>query len=193
QIVNEFQPLVGGLGFETFQPRPISALNGDNITELSSASPWYTGPSLLNYLEEIDVSCGARDLEFRMPVQWVNRLSQDFRGYCGRVAAGKVRVGDCVRVVPGGMETRVRSIVAWQEERPAAAAGESITICLEDDIDVTRGSVIASTSDPLELSDQFEAKLLCLSDHHLVAGRSYIFNLHTCQAVATITAIKCQG
>jgi bifunctional enzyme CysN/CysC len=127
-----------------------------------------------------------------MPVQWVNRPSQDFRGYCGRVASGNVSVGDSVRVVPGGMETKVRSIVAWQAERLTASAGESITICLEDEIDVTRGNVIASASDPAELSDQFEAKVLCLSQQHLMAGRSYLLNLHTCQAVATITAIKYQ-
>jgi bifunctional enzyme CysN/CysC len=190
EIVEEFQPLVNELGFESFQPIPVSALRGDNITVRSSAAPWYSGPSLLGYIEEIDVTRGAGDLEFRMPVQWVNRPSQDFRGYCGRVASGNVRVGDSVRVVPGGMETKVRSIVAWQAERFNASAGESITICLEDEIDVTRGNVIASASDPAELSDQFEAKLLCLSQQHLVAGRSYLLNLHTCQAVATITAIK---
>ena len=125
-----------------------------------------------------------------MAVQWVNRPSQDFRGYCGRVASGKVTVGDRVRVTPGGLETEIRSIVARQSERSTASAGDSITICLEDEIDITRGDVIASASDPAELSDQFEAKVLCLSEHSLVAGRSYLFNIHTCQAVAAITAIK---
>ncbi len=192
QIVEEFQRLVNELGFKSFQPIPVSALKGDNITERSSASPWYAGPSLLSCLEEIDVTSDAPDLKFRMPVQWVNRPSQDFRGYCGRVASGELRVGDRVRIVPGGRETKVRSIVKWQEEPPIATAGDSITICLEDEVDVTRGNVIASMSDPVELSDQFEAKVLCLSEHHLVAGRSYLFSLHTCQAMATITAIKYQ-
>ena len=192
QIVQEFQPLVGPLRLKSFQPIPVSALNGGNITERSSTAPWYTGPTLLNCLEEIDVTPGAADMKFRMPVQWVNRPNQDFRGYCGRVASGGVKVGDSVRVVPGGMQTRIRSIVGWREERPSASAGESITLCLEDEIDVARGNVIACASDPPELSDQFEAKVLCLSEHPLVAGRSYLFNLHTCQAVATITAIKYQ-
>jgi bifunctional enzyme CysN/CysC len=192
QIIREFQPVVSALGFDTFQPIPVSALHGDNITAHRSAAPWYTGPTLLNCLEEIDVTRGAVDLDFRMAVQWVNRPSQDFRGYCGRIASGEVRVGDRVRVAPGGMETTVRSIVAWQQERQSASVGDSITLCLENEIDVTRGNVIASVSDPVELSDQFEAKVLCLSEHHLVAGRSYLFNLHTCQAVATITAIKYQ-
>jgi bifunctional enzyme CysN/CysC len=191
EIIREFQQLVSEPGFESFQAIPVSALNGDNITERSSSAPWYTGPSLLSYLEEIDVTRGA-DPGFRMPVQSVNRLSQDFRGYCGRVASGQVSVGDRVRIVPGGMESKVRSIVAWKEERLTALAGDSITICLEDEIDVTRGNVIASASDPVELSDQFEARLLCLSEQNLFAGRSYLFDLHTCQAIATITAIKYQ-
>jgi bifunctional enzyme CysN/CysC len=192
QIVQEFQPLVTALGFASFQPIPVSALHGDNITQRSSSAPWYTGPALLNCLEEIDVTRDGSDLKFRMPVQWVNRSSQDFRGYCGRVASGEVAVGDRVRVLPGGMETKVRSIVAWQEERLTASGGDSITICLEDEIDVTRGHLIASASDPAELSDQFEARVLCISEHPLVKGRSYLFHLHTCKAMATITAIKYQ-
>jgi len=192
QIVQEFQPLVSALAFDSFQPIPVSALYGDNITERSSAMPWYMGPSLLNCLEEIDVTHNTLDMKFRMPVQWVNRPSQDFRGYCGRVASGEVTVGDRVRVLPGGMETKVRSIVVWQAERLTASAGDSITICLEDEIDVTRGNMIVSASDPAELSDQFEARVLCLSEQPLVKGHSYLFHLHTCKAVATITAIKYQ-
>ena len=190
QIVEEFQPLVRELGFESFQPIPVSALDGDNITERSAVTPWYTGPSLLRFLEEVDVTRGVPDLRFRMPVQYVNRPTQDFRGYCGRIASGQVQIGDHVRVVPGGTETRVRSIVTWKAELPSAATGDSITLCLENEVDVSRGNVIVAASDPLELSDQFEARVLCLSDHHLVAGRSYLMNLHTCQAMATITAVK---
>jgi bifunctional enzyme CysN/CysC len=192
RIVEEFQPLIRELGFASFQPIPVSALNGDNVTESSAAAPWYTGPTLLKCLEEIDVTSGAANPKFRMPVQFVNRPSQDFRGYCGRIASGDVKVGDRVRIVPGGMETKVRSIVAWQAELPAAAAGDSITLCFEDEVDVSRGNVIASVSNPAELSDQFEARVLCLSEHSLLAGRSYLLNIHTCQAVATITAIKHQ-
>ena len=192
QIADEFQPLVSALGFESFQAIPVSALRGDNITERSSASRWYTGPSLLGYLEKIDVTRGATDVAFRMAVQLVNRPTQDFRGYCGRVARGTVSVGDRVQVMPGGMETRVRSIVIGQAEQCKASDGESITICLEDEIDITRGDLIASASDPAGLSDQFEARVLCLSQQHLVAGRSYLFHLHTCYAVAIITAIKYQ-
>ena len=190
KIVREFEPLVKELNFASFQPIPISALNGDNVTARGDASPWYDGPTLLGCLEEIDVSRGSPGVSFRMPVQWVNRPTQDFRGYCGRVAGGEVKVGDRVRVAPSGLETRVRSIIAWQEELPSAATGDSVTLCLEDEVDVSRGNVIASSADPVEMSDQFEARLLCLSEHPLVAGRPYLLQLHTSRATATITAIK---
>ncbi len=191
-IVEEIRPLIRELGFKTFQPIPVSALNGDNVAEWSASAPWYKGPSLLQCLEEIDVSGDAANQKFRMPVQYVNRPTQDFRGYCGRIASGNVKVGERVRIVPGGMETKVRSIVAWQAELPSAAAGDSITLCFEDEVDVSRGNVISSASDPEELSDQFEARVLGLSEHPLLAGRSYLLNIHTFQAVATITAIKHQ-
>ena len=190
QIVEEFQPLVRELGFLTFQPIPVSALNGDNVTEASANSPWYAGPTLLSALEEAEVDRGTGDLPFRMAVQFVNRPNQEFRGYCGRVASGETRVGDPVRILPGGTETRIRSIIGWQSELPSASAGDSITLCLENEVDVSRGAVIASAREPIELSDQFEAKVLCLTDQALVPGRSYLFRLHTQQAVASITAIK---
>jgi bifunctional enzyme CysN/CysC len=190
QIVTEFEPLVKKLGFETFQAFPISALNGDNIIERSQTAPWYNGPALLPYLEDIDVTRHEGEETFRMAVQYVNRPNQDFRGYCGRIASGIVRPGDRVRVVPGGMETSVKSIVVWQGELPEARTEQAVTLCLEDEIDVTRGCVLATASEPISLSDQFEARLLGLSEHALVPGRSYLIRLHTSQAVATITAVK---
>lgn len=192
EIIEQFRPIVRELGFASFQPIPISALNGDNITEPSSASPWYKGPALLPYLEQVDATTGMPDLKFRMPVQIVNRPARDFRGYCGRIASGEVKVGDNVRIFPGGRESKVKSIVARKAEQSSAAAGESVTLCLEDEVDVSRGNVIVGASDTLDVSDQFEARVICFSDRRLVAGRSYIMNLHTTQAVATITAIKYQ-
>ena len=191
-IVKEFEPLAKALGFASFQPIPVSALNGDNITARSPSSSWYVGQSLLYYLEGVDVTHGKEESGFRMPVQWVNRASSDFRGYCGRIVSGSITVGDSVRILPGKNDSRVRSIVTWQQEKLSAGVGESVTICLDDEIDITRGSVLSGGAHPLDVSDQFEARVLCLSSHHLVAGRSYIFNLHTCQAVATITVIKYQ-
>ncbi len=191
-VVREFEPLARELHFVSFQPIPISALKGDNITQLSHMSSWYSGITLLQYLERVEVSDDSTGPDFRMAVQLVNRPNQKFRGYCGRIASGTVRVGDRVQVAPGGLESHVRSITTWQKEDDSACVGQSVTICLDDEIDVTRGSVIAASSSPTELSDQFEAKLLCLSEQFIIAGRTYLFILHTCQAVATITAIRHQ-
>ena len=191
-IVQEFQPLLQELSFDSFQAIPLSALSGDNITEASTSMPWYTGPTLLRHLETIDTTRSDVKLPFRMPVQWVNRPNQDFRGYCGRVASGEVKLGDRIRIVPGGSESTVRSIVVWQGERSSASAGDSITLCLNDELDISRGAVITSASEPIEQSDQFEAKLLCLSEDLIVPGRSYLLNMHTCQVGASITAIKYQ-
>jgi len=190
RITNEFQPMVRDLGFASFQPIPVSALNGDNITKLSSASPWYSGPALLAYLEDVNVLQGASSPGFRMAVQFVNRPNEEYRGYCGRIASGQVTVGDRIRVVPGGMETSIRSIVTWKEETASACTGDSVTLLLEDEIDISRGSVISSATDPVEMSDQFEAVLLCLSEHPLVGGRTYLVRLHTIQAAATVTSVK---
>jgi bifunctional enzyme CysN/CysC len=190
QIELDMQPLLHELGITSFQAIPVSALAGDNVTQGSSNAPWYSGPTLLGYLEQIDASEGAEQIAFRMPVQWVNRPDHTFRGYCGRIAGGQVSKGDRVRILPGGIETRVRSIVVWKGEEDTASLGSSITLCLDDEVDISRGSVISSATEPVEMSDQFEAKVLGLSEHDLVSGRSYLFKIHTIQAVATITAIK---
>ena len=189
-IVIALEPLANDLGFKTFQSIPVSALNGDNVTKSSTAAPWYAGPALLEFLEDIDIEKGVGGLEFRMPVQYVCRPNQTFRGYCGRVACGHVSVGDSVRIMPGGFETKIQSIIGWKEQRNAATAGESITVCLEHDLDVSRGSVISSAAQPVNVSGHLEAMLLGLSKQSIVAGRSYLFHLHTFQAVATITAIQ---
>jgi bifunctional enzyme CysN/CysC len=189
RIVRDFQPLANELRFESYHAIPISALNGDNVIKQSGAAPWYRGPSLLQWLEEIDVT-HEQDVKFRMPIQFVNLRNGDFRGYCGRVATGTVRVGDRVRVLPEGAETTVCAIVAWKAEQPAATQGDSIALRLENEVAAGRGSVIASASDPIEVSDHFEARVLCLSDHRLVSGRSYLFQIHTAQAIATIRTIK---
>ncbi len=190
QIAADYQLLANTLGFATVQTIPVSALTGDNITQGSAAMPWYTGPALLPCLETLEVTTPSDALPFRMAVQWVNRPDPDFRGYCGRVASGVIKTGDAVCVMPQGTETQVKSIVVWQGERSAAAAGDAVTLCFDRDIDAGRGDVVASAVNPVEHSDQFEAHVLCLSAQHLIAGRPYLIKLHTCQASATITAIK---
>ena len=189
KITSEYEALAGELGFASFQAIPLSALKGDNVTGRSDAAPWYEGPALLEYLENIDLS-GSDDAALRMPIQWVNRPNSDFRGYCGRIASGSVKPGDRVRIVPGGVETKIRSIVVWQGEKTEASRGDSVTLTLEDEVDASRGDVIASALDPVELSDQFEARVICLSEHRLVPGRPYLLRMHTLQGSASITAIK---
>ncbi len=190
RIAADYQRLADELGFATVKAIPVSALTGDNVTQASAAMPWYTDPALLPYLETLEVAATPEALPFRMAVQWVNRPGPDFRGYCGRIASGTLQVGDAVCVVPPGTATRIKSIVAWQSEQLSASTGDSVTLCFEDAVDASRGDVIASKENPLELSDQFEARVLCLSAQHLIAGRPYLIKLHTCQAVATITTVR---
>ena len=187
EIAGDYSGIAGELGFASIMAIPLSALEGDNVTRRGMHSPWYSGPSLLEYLENIDVSDSDEVQPFRMPVQWVNRPDPDFRGYCGRIASGRAKPGERVRIA--GVETRIKSIVVWQNELGEASKGDSVTLCLENEVDVGRGDVIASALDPVELSDQFEARLICLSGH-LVPGRSYILRMHTLEAGVTITSIK---
>ena len=190
-IVTAFAPLAAEHGFLTAQAIPLSSLEGDNVVEPSARMPWYQGPTLLAHLEEMDVA-PPEDGPFRMPVQWVNRPHLDYRGFCGRVAQGSVRPGDPVRVLPSGAMTRVKEVVAWGGALEAAEQGDSITLTLEDEVDASRGDVLAAAGDPPQVADQFEARLLWMSEHPLVAGRPYLLKLHAREVTATVTAIKHQ-
>ncbi len=189
KIVADFQTLVTDFGFASIQAIPMSALTGENVARARERD-WYQGPTLLGYLEGIDVTPEAEARPFRMPVQYVNRPNSEFRGYCGTVASGSVMPGMPVRVVPGGAEAQVKSIVVWQGEREFADAGDAITLTLDRELDVSRGQVLSSVEDAIEISDQFEASVLCLSERHLVAGRSYLIKLHNDQVGVSITNIK---
>jgi len=188
-IERDYRAAAGELCFERIHFIPISALCGDNVIEPSPQAPWYAGPPLLRFLEEADVperSGGA----FRMAVQWVNRPNSDFRGFAGRIAAGLVRPGDRIRVAPSGVETAVKSIFTFDGELDEACEGQSVTLILADEIDVSRGDVLAEASAPIEAADQFEAQLLWMNSHEMVPGRVYTMKMHTRQAGATITGIK---
>lgn len=186
----EYRKFAGGLGFVSIQTIPLSALDGDNMMASSRKMPWYEGPALMSYLNGVEVCPTAARSSFRMPVQLVNRPHADFRGFCGRVAQGGVRPGDRVRVLPSGVETRIKSIVAWQGELECAAMGDSITLTLADEVDAGRGDVLVAADEPPEVADQFEARLLWMSDQALIPGRSYLLKLHTKEVAATITDIK---
>lgn len=190
RIENEYREFAAGFGFRSIQAIPLSALEGDNITGRSTRAPWYRGPSLLDYLNSVNVDDGSDRAAFRLPVQWVNRPNLDFRGYAGRIAEGTVRAGDKVRVLPSGKATTVKEIIVWQGTQTEAHAGESVTLTLADEVDISRGDVLAAAEQPPEVADQFEAKVLWLSEHALVAGRPYLLKLHNKEVTATVTRIK---
>ena len=189
-IVSDYRRVAADLGLTEVQSVPVSALTGDNLTRPSDAMPWYTGPTLLAHLETAEVESPATGRAFRMPVQYVNRPDPDFRGYCGRVATGTVSPGDRVRVLPSGVETAVESIVVWQGTRKRAARGDSVTLTLAPDVDVSRGDVIAAAEDPLEVADQFQARIVWMGDEPLTVGRPFVLKLHTREVGCTVTRIR---
>lgn len=189
-IVADFDRFAQSSGFQSVQAIPLSALKGDNVVTRGADTPWYTGPALLPYLDSVETSVVEAETAFRMPVQWVNRPNLDFRGFCGRVAQGKVRPGDRVRVLPSGVTSSVREIIVWQGSLDCAATGDSVTITLADEVDVSRGDMIVAAGNPPQVADQFEAHLLWMSGHPLVAGRPYLLKLHSKEVTATVTSIK---
>tara|TARA_B100000378_G_scaffold42919_1_gene32146 strand:- start:81144 stop:83075 length:1932 start_codon:yes stop_codon:yes gene_type:complete len=173
-IVQDYREFAEELGIEAFTAIPISGFKGDNITELSANTPWYTGPTLMQHLESVELSAD-EDLAkpFRMPVQWVNRPNLDFRGFSGQITGGTVKPGDPVRIVPSGKSSTVKSIVTFDGDLEEAQAGQSVTITLEDEVDVSRGSVIAAADNPPESADQFESTIVWMADEAMLPGRSY--------------------
>ena len=190
EITATYRSLADTLGFADVQAIPLSALTGENLTRPDDSMSWYRGPTLLDHLETVEISPPASDASFRMPVQYVNRPHSEFRGYCGRIAAGTVSVGDRVQIAPSGRETEVESIVVWQGTRETAAQGDSVTLTLSHELDVSRGDVIAGAEDPIEVGDQFQTQLIWMDDEELVPGRTYLMKLHSRQMGATVTRIK---
>ena len=179
------------LGFETITAIPLSALEGHNVVDPRDvAMPWYRGQSLLQWLETVPTEGREVAQPFAMPVQWVNRPNLDFRGFSGRVGSGSVKPGDSVRISPSGVASCVKEIVVGTGSIAAATAGQSVTLVLEDEIDASRGDVIATASSPVESADQFEADLLWMSEHPLLPGRPYAALIHTKSASVSITHIK---
>ncbi|MFN7399707.1 MAG: sulfate adenylyltransferase subunit CysN, partial [Sandaracinobacter sp.] len=194
RIVADYAAFAESIGITAFTAIPISGFKGDNITTAPSANtPWYQGPSLIHHLETVEVDGTAEQARpFRMPVQWVNRPDLDFRGFAGLIAAGVVRVGDAVRVLPSGRTSRVKRIVTLDGDLEAAVAGQSVTLVLADEIDCSRGDVIAAADAPPEVSDQFEATLVWMAEAELVPGRAYVLKLGTQTVSVTIQAPKYQ-
>jgi len=191
-IVAEYGEFAREIGIESFTAIPISGFKGDNITSAPSANtPWYAGPSLVDHLESVEVlSAVNRDKPFRLPVQWVNRPNLDFRGFAGLIASGTVKPGDAVRVLPSGKTSTVKSIVAFEGDLDEAVAGQSVTLTLADEIDCSRGNVIAVADAPPQVADQFEATIVWMADEALHVGRGYWLKLATQTVSATVQEPK---
>ena len=187
QIVSDYSDFAeNALDIESITAVPISALLGDNVVDKSENTPWYNGETIMQYLENIEVQNQRKQASFRMPVQWVNRPNPNFRGFSGLIASGETKIGDKVRVHPGGKESTIESIVTWEGELQQASAGQSVTITLNDKIDVSRGDVIATPTDPCGESDQFQSRILWMSADAMIPGRQYIFKSNTQSATLTL-------
>jgi bifunctional enzyme CysN/CysC len=190
RIATDYTAFATELKFASIVPIPISARFGDNVTERSANTRWYQGPTLLQCLETIDVEGDPADQPFRFPVQWVNRPSPDFRGYAGTVASGAVKVGDPIVVAASGRSSHVKEIVTHDGLLAAAQAGDAVTITLADEIDIARGDILVNPTSCPEVSDQFAAHVIWMSEEPLVPGRSYLARIGTKTVPTTITSLK---
>ncbi|RXF70834.1 sulfate adenylyltransferase subunit CysN [Hansschlegelia zhihuaiae] len=190
EIEEAYRDFAEQLDFDSITPIPMSALTGANVTTPSEDLPWYSGPTLLEHLEEVDVDTDLRLKPFRFPVQWVNRPNLNFRGFSGTLASGEVRPGDPVVVSSSGKSSRVASIVTMDGELDVAEAGDSVTITLEDEVDIARGDVLAPPTARPEVANQFSAKLIWMEEERLFPGRSYLLKLATRTVPATVTGLK---
>ncbi|OBR73332.1 adenylyl-sulfate kinase [Xanthomonas arboricola] len=189
-IAEGYRALAAQLGIADVQCIPLSALAGENLSSPSARMPWYRGPHLLQHLDTVHVETPEAGSGFRLPVQWVNRPHQHFRGYAGTIAAGQVRVGDAVVVVPSGRRTQVASVLDANGEVGSARAGQAVTLTLREEIDISRGDIIAAVDDPPEVADQFAAHLLWMDDAALLPGRPYWLKIGTRTVTASISEIK---
>ncbi len=192
-IVADYRAFADSIGISAFVAMPISGFKGDNITGLSPNTPWYTGPALMEHLETVEVDqVSDQDKPFRMAVQWVNRPNLDFRGFSGLIATGTVKPGDKIRVLPSGKTSTVARVVTLDGDLDAGVAGQSVTITLEDEIDCSRGDVIAAADNPPQAADQFEATIVWMSDEEMLPGRPYWLKLGAQTVSASIQAPKYQ-
>jgi bifunctional enzyme CysN/CysC len=192
-IVADYRSCADSIGITNFLAMPISALAGDNISSRSAKMAWYRGPSLIEHLETVVVDVDVEQTQpWRMPVQWVNRPNPDFRGFSGLISAGTIRLGDKVRILPSGVTSVVSRILTPEGESPQAVAGQSVTICLEDEVDCSRGDVLAVADAPPQVANQFEASIVWMAEEPMLAGRSYWLKLGTQTVSATVQPPKYQ-
>ncbi|WP_327753920.1 sulfate adenylyltransferase subunit CysN (plasmid) [Sphingobium sp. SJ10-10] len=192
-ILKDYTEFAHSIGIKAFTPIPISGFKGDNITGPSDNTPWYKGPALIEHLETVEVDQVSDQLKpFRMAVQWVNRPNLDFRGFSGQIATGTVRKGDAIRVLPSGKTSTVSRIVTLGGDLDIAVAGQSVTLCFADEVDCSRGDVIAASDNPPQAADQFEATIVWMADEEMLPGRPYWLKIGTQTVTATIQQPKYQ-
>ncbi|WP_229664627.1 sulfate adenylyltransferase subunit CysN [Sphingomonas metalli] len=190
-IVADYRAFAASIGIEAFTAIPISGFKGDNVASRSAAMDWYDGPTLIDHLETVDVDqAAAQARPFGMPVQWVNRPDLDFRGFAGTIASGRVAPGDAVRILPSGRTSTIARIVTLGGDLDQAVAGQSVTLTLADEVDCSRGDVIAAAGDPPPVADQFEATIVWMADEPMLPGRAYWLKLATQTVSATVQAPK---
>ena len=187
EIVAEYHEFSEELGIETIMAIPLSALDGDNVFNQSENTPWYEGPTLIEYLETVKINRNNSMKSFRMPVQWVNRPNLDFRGFCGTVASGSILVGDTITASLSGRTSKVSKILDPDGEVDSATSGQAITICLDDELDISRGDMLVAGDSKAEIADQFAAHIIWMSDEELLPERSYIMRFASAQAIGQIT------
>jgi len=190
QLADEYRALAAQLGIEHLTCLPLSALHGDNLVTRSPRMPWYDGPSLLEHLDSASVPESGDSGGLRLPVQWVNRPHQDFRGFAGTIAAGQVHTGDAVVVLPSGHASSISQIHGPDGEISSANAGQAVTVCLHDDVDISRGDVIVAATDRPEVADQFAAHLVWMDETALLSGRPYWLQLATRTVTASVSTIR---
>ena len=189
RIADGFSDFASPLGFKDIKAIPISARYGDNVCSRSSRTPWYSGCHLLEYLETVDTGDDRAGRPFRMPVQWVNRPNLDFRGFSGTIVCGSAKPGDEIAALPSGRSTKIRTIIGPGGDLKRAEAGDSVTMTLTDEIDISRGDMLAAVRDRPQVADQFAAHLVWMSNDKLLPGRSYLMKINHTTVPATVTDI----
>ncbi len=193
EIVEEYGQFAQQLGLTQVTYIPLSAFKGDNIAAPSTNTPWYDGPTLLEFLETVEIDdTHMQQAPFRLPVQWVNRPNLDFRGFAGTITSGVIKPGDRIRVQPSGHESTVARIVTYSGDLPLAVAGQSVTLTLNDEIDISRGDVLSIADAPAETADQFESTVVWMHEEALLPGRPYLLKIGTQTVTASVTDIKYQ-
>tara|TARA_R110002072_G_scaffold1559_3_gene12881 strand:- start:12993 stop:14894 length:1902 start_codon:yes stop_codon:yes gene_type:complete len=190
-IVEEYRGFAVQIGLQDITAIPLSALDGDNMISRSERTPWYKGPTLMAYLETCEVDATHLQAHpMRLPVQWVNRPNLDFRGFSGMLTSGQIRPGDRVRIQPSGKESTVKRLVAMNGDLDVAVAGQSVTVTLADEVDVSRGNVISAADSPAEVADQFECHIVWMADQPMYVGRPYRLKIGAQLVNMNITALK---